>query len=208
MFDYLKGTITNIRQTSYRGTSLTIEVSGIGYLVMTTLRTLSKLETNQTATIFVSLIHKEDSMSLVGFSTREERDVFNILQSVSGVGAKSALQLLDEFAINELLEVVINENAKELSRTKGIGAKMAQKIIIELKDKLINWSQKTPVQIEINDSTKGIDQNLTQEAQTIMLSLGYSISEIRDAFSNIRKENLKTAEDILKSSLEYLSLKG
>ena len=207
MYDYLKGTITNIRQTSYRGTSLTIEVSNIGYLIMTTLRTLSKLETGQSATIYLSLLHKEDSMSFVGFTTREERDVFNILQSVSGIGAKSALQLLDEFAINELLEVVINENAKELSRTKGIGSKMAQKIIIELKDKLINWAEKTPADLG-NVSAPNIDSNITEEAQTIMLSLGYSVSEIREAFNNISNDNLNTSEDVLRLSLEYLSLKG
>lgn len=207
MYDYLKGIITNIRPTSYRGTSLTIEVSNIGYLIMTTLRTLSKLETGQNATIYLSLLHKEDSMSFVGFTTREERDVFNILQSVSGVGAKSALQLLDEFAINELLEVVINENAKELSRTKGIGSKMAQKIIIELKDKLINWAEKTPADLG-NVSASNIDSNITEEAQTIMLSLGYSVSEIREAFNNISNDNLNTSEDVLRLSLEYLSLKG
>ncbi len=207
MYDYLKGTITNIRQTSYRGTSLTIEVSNIGYLIMTTLRTLSKLETGENATIYLSLLHKEDSMSFVGFTTREERDVFNILQSVSGIGAKSALQLLDEFAINELLEVVINENAKELSRTKGIGSKMAQKIIIELKDKLINWAEKTPADLG-NVSAPNIDPNITEEAQTIMLSLGYSVSEIREAFNNISNDNLNTSEDVLRLSLEYLSLKG
>lgn len=207
MYDYLKGIITNIRPTSYRGTSLTIEVSNIGYLIMTTQRTLSKLETGQNATIYLSLLHKEDSMSFVGFTTREERDVFNILQSVSGVGAKSALQLLDEFAINELLEVVINENAKELSRTKGIGSKMAQKIIIELKDKLINWAEKTPADLG-NVSASNIDSNITEEAQTIMLSLGYSVSEIREAFNNISNDNLNTSEDVLRLSLEYLSLKG
>lgn len=207
MYDYLKGTITNLRQTSYRGTSLTIEVSNIGYLIMTTLRTLSKLETGQSATIYLSLLHKEDSMSFVGFTTREERDVFNILQSVSGVGAKSALQLLDEFAINELLEVVINENAKELSRTKGIGSKMAQKIIIELKDKLINWAEKTPADLG-NKSNSKLNSDITEEAQAIMLSLGYSVSEIRDAFNNISNDNLNTSEDVLRLSLEYLSLKG
>ena len=207
MYDYLKGIITNLRQTSYRGTSLTIEVNGIGYLVMSTLRTLSKLKTDQTAIIYVALLHKEDSMSFVGFTTREERDVFNILQSVSGVGAKSALGLLDEFSINELLEVVINENSKELSRTKGIGSKMAQKIIIELKDKLINWAEKSPIQIE-NTANDGIKSEFTEEAQAIMLSLGYSVQEIREAFKNIDSKNLKTSEEVLKSSLEYLSLKG
>lgn len=206
MYDYLKGTVTNIRTNSYRGASLTVEVSGIGYLVFSTLRTLSRLTSGDEQTIFVSLLHKEDSMSFVGFTTREERDVFNILQSVSGVGFKSALQLLDEFSIPELLEVVINENFKELSRTKGIGAKMAQKIILELKDKLINWAEKTTITIETDQSD--LPSDLLEEAQTIMLSLGYSVSEIRDALNNIDTSKIKTSEDILKSSLEYLSLKG
>lgn len=206
MYDYFKGIITNIRNNSYRGASLTVEVSGIGYLIFSTQRTLAKLETGQEETIFVSLIHREDSMSFVGFKTREERDIFNILQSVSGVGLKSALQILDEFSINELLEVVINENFKELSRAKGIGAKMAQKIILELKDKLINWAQKTTVQIE--NSQSDIPSDIVDDAQTIMLSLGYSVSEIREALNNIDSSKIKTSEDVLRSSLEYLSLKG
>ncbi len=206
MYDYLKGTVTNIRTNSYRGASLTVEVSGIGYLVFSTLRTLAKLTSGDEQTIFVSLLHKEDSMSFVGFTTREERDVFNILQSVSGVGLKSALQLLDEFSIPELLEVVINENFKELSRAKGIGAKMAQKIILELKDKLINWAEKSTISIE--NAQSDLPPDIFEEAQTIMLSLGYSVSEIRDALNNIDTSKIKTSEDILKSSLEYLSLKG
>ncbi|MBR6162425.1 Holliday junction branch migration protein RuvA [bacterium] len=206
MYDYFKGTITNIRMSSYRGASLTLEVSDVGYLIFSTLRTLSKLTVGEEETIYVSLIHKEDSMSFVGFKTREERDVFNILQSVSGVGLKSALQLLDEFSIPELLEVVINENFKELSRAKGIGAKMAQKIILELKDKLINWAEKSTIAIETAQAD--LPSEIIEEAQTIMLSLGYSVSEIRDALNNIDGAKIKTSEDVLKASLEYLSLKG
>ena len=81
-------------------------------------------------------------MSLTGFLTKEERDIFNILQSVSGIGVKLALLILDEFSIAELIDIMIREDFKELSRAKGVGAKVAQKIILELKDKLILTSRK------------------------------------------------------------------
>ena len=85
---------------------------------------------------YTSLIHREDSMSLYGFFNKESRDIFQILLSVSGVGAKMALALLNECEVCDLISFVIDGNFKELTRAKGVGPKLAQKIILELKDKV------------------------------------------------------------------------
>ncbi len=206
MYDYLKGQLVSKQINSYRGSHIVIEVNNIGYLVLTGKSTIERLTDDKEVKIYVSLTHKEDSMNLTGFITKEERDIFNILQSVSGIGVKLALLILDEFSIGELIDIMIREDAKELSRAKGVGAKVAQKIIIELKDKLINWSNVTPVDVS---DIKGNDvkSETIAEVQNVLISLGYSANEAKDAIKEIlnNKKDLSKTEDILKYTLEYLS---
>ncbi len=206
MYDYLKGHIVNKQINSYRGSHIVLEVNNIGYLILTGKSTVERLNDSDEVKIYVSLTHREDVMSLTGFITKEERDIFNILQSVSGIGVKLALLILDEFSVSELIDIMIREDFKELSRAKGVGAKVAQKIILELKDKLINWSNVTPVDVSDID-VKQADTEILVEVQSVLISLGYSSEEAKTAVKNVlsvRKELNKT-EDILKYSLEYLS---
>lgn len=207
MYDYLKGTLVSKQINSYRGTHIVLDVNGVGYLINTGKRQIEKLpDENNEIKIYVSLSHREDSMSLTGFISREERDIFDILQSVSGIGVKSALLILDEFSISELIDIMIREDSKELSRAKGVGAKVAQKIILELKDKLINWSNSAPPDIS-DIQVKEVDQNTIIEVQSVLISLGYSSNEAKDAIKeilNTKKDCTKT-EDILKYTLSYLS---
>lgn len=209
MYDYLKGEIVSKQINSYRGSHIVIDVNNVGYLIQTNKRTLSKLNNGQKETkIYVSLSHKEDSMSLTGFATREERDIFNILQSVSGIGVKLALLLLDEFDISELVEIMIKQDYKELSRAKGVGVKVAQKIILELKDKLITWANVNPSDIiEVSQDNTNISQDNLIEVQSVLISLGYTQEEIKKAFKEVMSSNkdCTKTEDILKYSLEYLS---
>lgn len=206
MYDYLKGHLVSKQLNSYRGSHIVLDVNNIGYLILTGKSTVERLNDNTEVKIYVSLSHKEDSMSLTGFITKEERDIFNILQSVSGIGVKLALLILDEFSIAELVDIMIREDAKELSRAKGVGTKVAQKIIIELKDKLINWSNVTPVDVS-DIKTNEVDSEAIVEVQSVLISLGYSANESKAAIKeilNYKKDCTKT-EDILKYSLEYLS---
>lgn len=207
MYDYIKGHLISKQINSYKGSHIVVEACSIGYLILTGKTTVERLEGVDEVKIYVSLSHKEDSMSLIGFITKEERDIFNILQSVSGIGVKMALMILDEFSISELIDIMIREDAKELSRAKGVGAKVAQKIIIELKDKLINWSNVTPVDVCEIETATDISQNTVAEVQSVLISLGYSANEAKDAIKRILdyKKDYKTTEDILKYSLEYLS---
>ena len=206
MYDYLKGTLASKQINSYRGAYVVIDVNNIGYLVHTGKRTVEKIPDGEVK-VYVSLSHKEDSMSLTGFLTKEERDIFNILQSVSGIGVKLALLILDEFSISELIDIMIREDFKELSRAKGVGAKVAQKIILELKDKLINWSNVTPVDVADIETSKEINSDSIIEVQSVLISLGYSVNEAKNAIKEVLKYNkdCTKTEDILKHSLEYLS---
>ena len=146
-------------------------------------------------------------MSLCGFANREERDIFNILQSVSGVGVKSALVLLNEFSGCELISAVIRGDYKEISRAKGIGPKLAQKIIIELKDKIINWQKTAPIDLsDIAPDVNAPDETVS-EVQAVLFSLGYSPDEakkaIKLAFSSTEKKD--SPEEILKEALRFLA---
>ncbi len=210
MYDYIKGIIVQKHQNTPKGNFVTLECNNIGYLIETNRRTLSALcEVEKECKIYTSLTHREDFMGLCGFSNKEDRDIFNILQSVSGVGVKVALVLLDEFSGCELIAVVIKEDAKALSRAKGVGQKMAQKIILELKDKLINWQEKMPVDISdlTEVSAEKIDTEAVSDAQAVMISLGYTIEEIKPAIKAAIAKSDKNlnSEEILKQALTYLA---
>lgn len=207
MYDYIKGTLIQKHQNTPKGNFLTLECNNIGYFIETNQRTLSLLGAiNNEYKIYVSLTHREDFMGLCGFVNKEERDLFNILQSVSGVGVKVALVLLDEFSGCELIATVIKEDAKALSRAKGVGAKMAQKIIIELKDKLINWQEKMPVDLS-DVEAKDVDSADVSDAQSVLISLGYTIEEIKPAIkiAIAKSGNSISSEEILKLALTYLA---
>ena len=202
MYDYFKGLLTDKRKTA-KGTFVTIEVAGIGYLLEVTERDFICIESSdcEKTKMYLSLSHREDAMSLFGFSNKETRDIFQILLSVSGVGAKMALALLNEFDACDLISLVIDEDFKELTRAKGVGPKLAQKIILELKDKLIKT--------DLPRTACVLPQNQAfADAQSIMLSLGYEDKEIEDALAKVSStiEDNSNPEEILRKALTCLSM--
>jgi Holliday junction DNA helicase RuvA len=175
-------------------------------LLETTSRDFSQVQDGEVK-IYTVLLHREDKMSLCGFLHREERDIFNILTSVSGVGSKMALTLLDEFETSELIGLVIDGNFKELTRAKGVGPKLAQKIILELKDKLMNYQTKEPIKISSITPLK-VDNQAIEDAQMVLVSLGYERKEIQSGISKAVAilDEKASAEDILKETLKILSV--
>lgn len=205
MYDYIKGTITN-KSGLPRGLFVTVEAFGLGYLLEVTGRDFNSLEVSEAQVkIYTVLNHKEDKMSLCGFVRKEDRDIFNVLTSVSGVGVKMALTLLDRFSASELIGLVIDGNYKELTLAKGVGPKLAQKIILELKDKLINY-QKDWSAPNFVEKIREENSNLV-DAQSVLLSLGYEKNEIKTAFAKLSAElgEKASAEEILQSALRLLS---
>ena len=203
MFDYFKGFITDKRKNS-TSAYLSIEVSGVGYLLSVTERDYESVSTDEDKPIkvYTYLSHREDSMSLYGFLNKETRDIFQILISVSGVGAKMAIALLNEFDACDVISLVIDGNYKELTRAKGVGPKLAQKIILELKDKLI----KTELPKIPSDNiyrTPAIT-----ETQAVLLSLGYEEDEIEDAIKKIIPTitDDSNSEEFMRKALTTLSM--
>lgn len=208
MIDYIKGKLVSKQAQSVKGAQIVVENNNMGYLINTTNRNISLAgEENSEIKVYTSLIHREDAMMLCGFLNKEDRDIFNILLSVSGVGMKVALVLLDEFSGYDLISAVIKGDYKELSKAKGVGSKLAQKIILELKDKLINWQKTSPIDIsDIADDSKTVADDVLTETQAVLISLGYSVQEaqkaIKVACTTAAKE---TSEEILKEALHYLA---
>ena len=186
-----------------KGCYFTVDVNGIGYRAEVVATDFDKKNVNDEVRIFTVLIHREDAMLLCGFLSKEARDIFSVLTSVSGVGVKMALTLLNEFEISDLIYFVINENSKELTRAKGVGAKLAQKIILELKDKFIN------LQPELKKSSLSVGvPPQTEDVQNILLSLGYDEKEILSAIKQaISKGNdVNNSEEFLRVTLQILSV--
>lgn len=204
MYDYIKGKFTYKNETS-KMFMIVIEAFGVGYSIEVPYKDfISLTDSDADIKIYVALIHREDKMSLCGFLKREDRDMFNILNSVSGVGAKMALTLLNSFSVADLISIVLNQDYKSLTVAKGVGQKLAQKIILELKDKL-NESKDIA-----HKSSTGSDCNNERinDAKSVLLSLGYENSEINSALQKAVEliDLNSTAEDILKKTLQILSV--
>ena len=205
MYDYIIGKFS-YKQNSQSGCFVTVEAFGVGYCCSVMNRDFTALpEVGSEIKLFTVLIHREDKMSLCGFLKREDRDIFNILTSVSGVGSKMALTLLDEFEVSDLVGFVLDGDYKELTRAKGVGPKLAQKIILELKDKFSAY-EGSASSVNISSCVKIDSQNL-QDAQMVLLSLGYEKNEMSDAISKavLKLSDNSSAEEILKTSLMVLS---
>ncbi len=207
MYDYIKGTFT-YKTSGVKGFFATVQTGGgVGYLFEIMERDYSKLpDEDNPLKLYCVLIHREDKMSLCGFLKREDRDIFNILTSVSGVGAKMALMLLNSFEVSDLVGFVLDGNFKELTKAKGVGPKLAQKIILELKDKLTGYKDVVPP-ANLNTQTSISSQNV-EDAQMVLVSLGYDNKEISAAISKVLSKISaeSPAEEILKEALRILSV--
>lgn len=206
MYDYIKGTFT-YKTSNTKGSYITVETAGIGYCFEIMERDFAILpDVNEELKIYSVLLHREDKMSFCGFLKREDRDIFNTLISVSGVGPKMALTLLNSFNVADLVGFVIDENYKELTRAKGVGPKLAQKIILELKDKLNSYQGVTGK--TVSSCCVGVKSQNVEDAQMVLFSLGYSNDEVNDAISKTLScyEKEPSAEEILKIALKILSI--
>ena len=205
MNDYIKGILTH-KISGNKGTFITVENNDIGYIFEIMEKDFQKLPPeNEQVKIYSILLHKEDKMSLCGFLKREERDICKVLTSVSGVGIKMALVLLNTFEVAQLVEFVLDGDYKQLTKAKGVGPKLAQKIILELKDKLTNYKASTTNITRIPEM-ESENENI-EDARMVLVSLGYEKDEISLALSKavLNSKEDADAEDILRDTLKILS---
>ena len=194
MFYYLNGTITVL------DTGLAVvDCGGVGYACHTTNYTLSKLQVGKQAKLYTYCNIKEDAFDIYGFSTREELDCFRRLIGVTGVGTKAALAILSAVSPDQLTLAVMTQDDKTITMAQGVGKKLAQRIILELKDKL------GASQLELNTAEFAGAGVLARgskaaEATAALVGLGYSQTEAAAALKGIDIENL-SIEDVIRRAL-------
>ena len=193
MIDYIKGDITQITPTF-----VTMETGGMGYLINISLTTFSKLDGKKEFKILIHEVIREDSHQLFGFADIEERDIFRLLISVSGVGANTARMMLSSLSPGEIEKAILGSDANLLKSVKGIGLKTAQRIIVDLKDKLGKHTGSDEI-FAFADNTR------RDEALSALVMLGFAKSTVSKVVDKIvREEKNLTVEDIIKRALKNL----
>ena len=198
MFYYVSGTVAHM------GPYLAvIDCGGVGYACRTTNHTLSRLKQGEKAKLYTYLNVREDAMELYGFATENERNCFELLISVSGVGPKAALSILSAATPESLAMSVITGDEKALTVAPGIGKKIAQRIILELKDKLAKGQISPGGEAYGGTGVTVIPENKTSEAAAALAVLGYSQGEINLALKGIDLEAL-SLEEIIRQALKKM----
>lgn len=193
MIGYLKGTIASIQKVSSTRVILTIDVNGVGYDLQIVPRLVQELpEVGEEAQIFTHLNFREDQMTLFGFGSAAERDLFRQLISVSGIGPQLAVALLDTLGLQDLVQAIVAGNTRLLSRTPGVGAKTAERIALELKTKLAEWRQQANLVIAPG---AGPAINILEDVEMTLLALGYTEKEITQALQAVGQSTTISKSD-------------
>jgi len=181
-------------------THVVIDVGGIGYHINISLQTFSEIKSKEKTKLFTYLNVKEDSQTLYGFYTPEERRVFLHLISISGVGPSIGMMIQSSLSAQELFSAIVNEDTRTIQSVKGIGGKTAQRIILELKDKF----RKEEFIEKTDEILPVIDNTLRKEALSALLTLGINKSVAENSVDAILKKtgNQITLEELIKQTLK------
>lgn len=195
MYEYIKGKYVGINKDY-----IILENNGIGYRIFTSGATIASMPKNgEEIMLYLEQIVREDFIGLYGFESKEELDMFKLLLTINGVGAKAALSLLSISRINNLKYAIMTGDEKHLCRGVGIGKKTAARIILELKDKL----KPDELLDEVNDSGANNENIMAvSEALSALIALGYSEKEAETVLKKLDKND--TVENIIKNALKAL----
>ena len=197
MIEYISGKIAELTPTT-----VTIDNNGIGNIMEISLQTYSKLDGKTEAKVYVQTqLNQRDGIQVdYGFADKAERELFRMITSVSGMGAASARMILSSMSADEFREVVLSENVNALKSVKGIGLKSAQRLVLELKDKLIKGEGASSEVLFQTASSEAVE-----EASSALQMLGFTKPNIQKAIQNILKANPNASvEQIIKSALHML----
>lgn len=191
---------------AYKGIShIVVDTQGVGYRVFIPLTTFYELpEAGQAVTLHIHTSVKEDAINLFGFYTLQERELFQLMISVSGIGPKVAMNILSGITSSELLEAISGGNLAKLITIPGIGRKMAERLILELREKAI---KKMAVdQIPVTDARQKRSDMMREDVLSALINLGYKANAARDALDKIARdaEGELTMDQLLKKALKIL----
>lgn len=206
MIEYIKGNLADLAPTC-----AVIEAAGVGYAINIALPSYSALvgKENTETKLFVTEIIREDTHDLYGFFTRGERELFLMLMTVSGIGANTARMIMSAYTASEIRQIIATGNARALSQVKGLGPKTAQRIIVDLKDKVL----KIDLGVEmvqngstvVQDSLTVVDNEVKQEAVSALTMLGFAAAASGKVVDKILKsEPQASVEQVIRQSLKML----
>lgn len=196
MIDYIKGEIIELTPTD-----VVVECYGIGYKILISVQTYSLLEGKSNTTVYIHHYLREDEELYYGFATKEERKMFRLLIGVSGVGAATARMMLSSLTVGEIEQAILSEDVNRIKSVKGIGLKSAQRMIIELKDKVVKGEQTDTSALFAQAGSKA-----SEEATTALIMLGFTKANVTKAVNAVLKEDpTASVETIIRKSLQRLS---
>lgn len=207
MFSYLKGRAIAIQRNVQHRIFLILEVAGIGYEIQIPSRFAQGLAIpGEEVQIFVHHQQREDQSTLYGFESLAERDMFRQLIGVTGIGAQSAIALLDTLTLAELVQAIIQENHRLLAKAPGVGKKTAERLALELRTKLSQWRDDIGLpQGDITSPHVGI----TEDLEMTLLALGYDHREISHAITTLTQDPLlrqnPNADEWIRQAIAFLS---
>ena len=196
MIDYIKGEIIELTPTD-----TIVECYGIGYSILISVQTYSALEGKKNATVYIHHYLREDEELYYGFATKEERAMFRLLIGVSGIGAATARMMLSSLTVEEIQNAILSEDVNRIKSVKGIGLKSAQRMILELKDKVVKGEQTDMSALISRTSSKA-----SEEATTALIMLGFTKANVTKAVNAVLKDDpTASVETIIRKSLQRLS---
>jgi Holliday junction DNA helicase RuvA len=195
MIDYIKGNLVELTPTE-----AIVETYGIGYSILISLQTYEVLEGKEAVTIYIYHYLREDQELYYGFATKDERELFELLISVSGVGVASARVILSSLTAEEIRQAILAEDINRIKSVKGIGAKTAQRLILELKDKIVKGEG-----ADLGSIVKIGNNTEIEEATRALVMLGFSRPAISKVLQTVIKDHPNAkVEDLIKDSLQRL----
>ena len=209
MISYLKGIPIEVIKNTNNRIILVLEVNKIGYELQIPSKLARDISQDdlENIQVFTYLQIKEDQQILYGFSTTAERELFRQLISVSGIGAQSAISLIDTLGLEELVQAIVTGNIKKLSQTPGVGKKTAERIALELRTKLSQWRKLVGVTVTSSSAMPSLD--ILEDIEMTLLALGYTNEEINKAVSTLSQDNLMlkntSTEEWIKEAIAWLS---
>lgn len=193
MYAFVRGTVTEKKPAF-----VIIECNGIGFLINITLNTFAAIGNAESVKLYTHEQILDDAHNLFGFFTEKERDLFELLISVSGVGCNTARLILSSLTVSELCNAIANDDARTIQSVKGVGAKTSQRIVIDLKDKVSK--------IEIPDEIITVSNNtIKSEALSALMTLGFNKNATEKALDKLLKQTPDTTVEVLiKEALKIL----
>lgn len=198
MISYIIGEIKHIGEDNF-----VIENNNIGYFINSSFNTIKTLEINNEFKIFTKMNVREDDISLFGFSSKDELEVFELLTSVSTIGPKNAIAILSTLNVDKIKLAIVNNDIDTLTKAKGIGKKTASRIILELVDKVKKMAINDDISISNQDFDNITSNGEIEVAREALLNLGYQRNSIDKVLASLKDSDL-SLEEIIKESLKRM----